>query len=79
MADAYVIGAGQSPFGSFPEESYRSLFATAFDRAVESVDGDLDPDALADDLVEEGVNPGTTADLTAAGLFVALARGTVSV
>jgi len=43
MADAYVIGAGQSPFGSFPEESYRSLFATAFDRAVESVDGDLDP------------------------------------
>jgi len=46
MPDAYVIGAGQSAFGSFPEESYRSLFSTAFDRAVESVDGDLDPDRI---------------------------------
>jgi len=46
MNDAYVIGAGQSVFGSFPAESYRSLFATAFDRAVDSVDGDLDPDRI---------------------------------
>ena len=57
------------------EEAARSVAA----RARAALDGDLDPDALADDLVEEGVNPGTTADLTAAGLFVALARGTVSV
>jgi triphosphoribosyl-dephospho-CoA synthase len=37
-----------------------------------------DPDAterLAEDLVAGGVNPGTTADLTAAALFVALRRG----
>jgi triphosphoribosyl-dephospho-CoA synthase len=40
-----------------------------------ALDGDLDPDALADDLVERGINPGTTADLVAAGLFVALERG----
>ncbi|WP_049928435.1 triphosphoribosyl-dephospho-CoA synthase [Halopiger goleimassiliensis] len=32
-------------------------------------------EAFADDLVERGVNPGTTADVTAAGLFVALERG----
>jgi len=32
-------------------------------------------DAFADDLVERGINPGTTADLVAAGLFVALRRG----
>ena len=41
MAEAYLIGAGQSPFGSFPDESYRSLFETAYDRALDSVDGDL--------------------------------------
>ena len=29
-------------------------------------------DGFADDLVERGINPGTTADITAAGLFVAL-------
>lgn len=45
------------------------------DRAAAARDGDRDPDALADDLVEEGINPGTTADLLAGGLFVALVRG----
>jgi len=43
MRDAYVVGAGQSPFGSFPDESYRSLFLTAFERAVESVPKGFDP------------------------------------
>ncbi|MFP9192042.1 triphosphoribosyl-dephospho-CoA synthase [Natronosalvus vescus] len=32
-------------------------------------------DAFAADLVDRGVNPGTTADITAAGLFIALDRG----
>ncbi|WP_348610512.1 triphosphoribosyl-dephospho-CoA synthase [Halobaculum rarum] len=32
-------------------------------------------DAWADELVERGINPGTTADVTAAALFVALERG----
>ena len=32
-------------------------------------------EAFADALVEEGINPGTTADIVAAGLFVALERG----
>lgn len=32
-------------------------------------------DSFADELVSEGVNPGTTADRTAAALFVALERG----
>ncbi|WP_117595510.1 thiolase domain-containing protein [Haloprofundus halophilus] len=43
MTEAYVVGAGQSPFGSFPDESYRSLFETAFDRATASVDAEFDP------------------------------------
>ncbi|SEV98541.1 thiolase C-terminal domain-containing protein [Halobacterium jilantaiense] len=39
MRDAYVVGAGQTDFGSFPDESYRSLFATAVDRTLASADG----------------------------------------
>ncbi|SIR89621.1 triphosphoribosyl-dephospho-CoA synthase [Natronorubrum thiooxidans] len=36
-------------------------------------------EAFADELVDRGVNPGTTADITAAGLFIALEHGAVSV
>jgi len=39
MRDAYVVGAGQTDFGSFPGESYRSLFATAVDRTLASAEG----------------------------------------
>ena len=46
MRDVYLVGAGQSDFGSFPAESYRSLFATAFERARDSVTGGLDPGAI---------------------------------
>jgi acetyl-CoA C-acetyltransferase len=44
MRDAYLVGAGQSPFGSFPEETYRSLFERAFDRCLASTSGEIDPD-----------------------------------
>jgi acetyl-CoA C-acetyltransferase len=50
MRDVYLVGAGQSPFGSFPGESYRSLFRTAVENASESVPAGLD---LAD--VDEAV------------------------
>src|SRR6056297_897341 len=43
MRDVYVVGAGQSEYGSFPDESYRSLFETAYDRACSSVSGGIDP------------------------------------
>jgi triphosphoribosyl-dephospho-CoA synthase len=42
-------------------------------RAV--LDGDRDADELAASLVRAGVNPGTTADLLAAGLYIAFERG----
>ncbi|WP_132058249.1 triphosphoribosyl-dephospho-CoA synthase [Halorussus amylolyticus] len=49
-------------------------------RAQEALEGGPEViEAFADSLVEDGVNPGTTADIAAAGLFVALARGEVSV
>ena len=44
-------------------------------RARAVCDGEADAEALAAELVDRGVNPGTTADLTAAALFVALERG----
>jgi triphosphoribosyl-dephospho-CoA synthase len=44
--------------------------------ALTAADGDSDAvRAFAADLVARGVNPGTTADIVAAGLFVALDRG----
>ncbi|WP_255194484.1 triphosphoribosyl-dephospho-CoA synthase [Natronobeatus ordinarius] len=36
-------------------------------------------EAFADELVARGINPGTTADLTAAGLFIALEREAVEI
>lgn len=43
---------------------------------------ETDPQAVesfADELVDRGINPGTTADLTAAGLFIALEREAIAV
>ncbi|WP_101297544.1 thiolase domain-containing protein [Halegenticoccus soli] len=42
MSDAYLVGAGQSDFGAFPEESYRSLFRAAYE-AAEGSAGGVDP------------------------------------
>ncbi|MFW6153338.1 MAG: 3-ketoacyl-CoA thiolase, partial [Halobacteriota archaeon] len=39
MRDAYLLGAGQTAFGSFPDESYRSLAAEAIDEALATTDG----------------------------------------
>jgi len=45
------------------------------ERARAALEGAVDPETLADELVAEGINPGTTADTVAAALFVALERG----
>jgi triphosphoribosyl-dephospho-CoA synthase len=52
--------------------------ATARDvmeRAKEARDGDVDPEVLAEEFVAKAINPGTTADIVAGGLFIALERG----
>ncbi|WP_435194798.1 thiolase domain-containing protein [Natronomonas sp. EA1] len=46
MTEAYLVGAGQSDFGSFPEESYRSLFREAYETTLDSVPAGMDPDAI---------------------------------
>jgi len=53
----------------------RETAVSVRERARAARDGETDPVALSDELVAEGVNPGTTADLTAGALFVALRRG----
>jgi triphosphoribosyl-dephospho-CoA synthase len=45
------------------------------ERASEALDGGADVEDLAEEFVERGINPGTTADVVAGGIFVALERG----
>lgn len=47
--------------------------ATRRARAV--LDGETDAEALAEEFVARDINPGTTADITAGALFIALERG----
>ncbi|MDZ7702184.1 MAG: triphosphoribosyl-dephospho-CoA synthase [Halobacteriales archaeon] len=49
--------------------------ARASEGAREVLEGERPPDELAAALRADGVNPGTTADLLAAGLYIALERG----
>ena len=53
----------------------RETAAEVRERAQAVLDGDEDAAELAADLVEREINPGTTADIIAGGLFVALERG----
>ncbi|WP_332899454.1 thiolase domain-containing protein [Haladaptatus sp. CMSO5] len=46
MRDAYLVGAAQSDFGSFPDESYRSLFEQAYTATLSSVPHGIDPDDI---------------------------------
>ncbi|MFC7212951.1 thiolase domain-containing protein [Saliphagus sp. GCM10025334] len=51
MRDVYVIGAGQTAFGSFPERGYRELFAEAYAAARDQVDHGLDTDDVDEAVV----------------------------
>jgi triphosphoribosyl-dephospho-CoA synthase len=53
----------------------RAAAEEATRRARAVLDGEEAPEELAAEFVERDINPGTTADLTAAALFVALERG----
>lgn len=44
-------------------------------RARAALTGDVDPETLAAEFTRREINPGTTADLIAGGLFIALERG----
>jgi len=53
----------------------RATAESVSERAAAALAGETDPEALAEAFVAEGINPGTTADLTSGALFVALERG----
>jgi len=53
----------------------RETARTVTEWARAARNGDRDPDALAEELVDREINPGTTADIVVGGLFVALERG----
>ncbi|MFC7076322.1 triphosphoribosyl-dephospho-CoA synthase [Haloarcula halophila] len=57
------------------KQSDRETAETVQRRAQAVLDGNEEAADLADTLVEEGINPGTTADLVAGALFVTLRRG----
>ncbi|WP_293026959.1 thiolase domain-containing protein [Natronococcus sp.] len=51
MRDVYVIGAGQTPFGSFPDRSYRELFTEAYGAARDSVTHGIETDEIDEAVV----------------------------
>lgn len=48
---------------------------TVNERAMAAQAGHVDPEELAAELIADGINPGTTADILAGGLFIALSSG----
>lgn len=76
-ADAY-LAALASEVDTFVVTTHDRETAEAVRRRAQAArDGEETPEELADELVERGINPGTTADLVAGGLFIALERGLV--
>ncbi len=76
-ADAYLAALAEAVDSFVVTTHDRETAEEVQQRARAARNGEEDPEELADELVERGVNPGTTADLVAGGLFVALERGLV--
>jgi triphosphoribosyl-dephospho-CoA synthase len=75
-ADAFLRLLADEPDTLVATEHGDETAREVSDRAAELVDAPSEQvRAFAEDLADRGVNPGTTADLTAAALFVALERG----
>ncbi len=75
-AEAFLRLLAEEPDTLVVTNHGRPVAREVSERAEELLDApERKVDAFADELVERGVNPGTTADITAAALFVALRRG----
>jgi len=75
-ADAFLRLLAEEPDTLVVTEHGESVAEEVRAEAEALVDApEVEVRAFAEDLVDRGVNPGTTADLTAAALFVALERG----
>jgi triphosphoribosyl-dephospho-CoA synthase len=79
-ARVYLELLGREPDTLVATKHGRKVAESVRVRAQEALEGGpAVVEAFAESLVEDGINPGTTADITAAALFVALERGGVSV
>jgi len=79
-ARVYLELLGREPDTLVAKKHGRKVAESVRVRAQEALEGGPTVvEAFAESLVADGINPGTTADITAAALFVALARGEVSV
>lgn len=68
-----LLAEEPDPFVSLQHDE--ATAAAVRERAAAARRGEPSPERLAEEFVERGINPGTTADLIAGALFVALERG----
>lgn len=80
VAEAYLRLLSREPDTFVAAKHGQRTAHSVMVRAQEAREGGRElVEAFAKSLVEEGINPGTTADITAAGLFLGLERGDVTV
>ncbi|WP_435318812.1 triphosphoribosyl-dephospho-CoA synthase [Haloarchaeobius sp. TZWSO28] len=82
IADAFLTQQADYPDSLVAKQHGSAVAEEVASRAAELRDGGAETaaiDAFGDDLVDRGLNPGTTADIVAAGTFVALERDEVVV
>jgi triphosphoribosyl-dephospho-CoA synthase len=73
-AQAFLVELAREPATLDARRHGEDVAAEVTERAA-AVESDAGARAFAEELVEREINPGTTADIVAAGLFVALERG----
>lgn len=73
--DAFLRLLSEEPDTFIVKQHDEATATEASERARRARSGEIDPDALAEEFIQQDINPGTTADLTAAALFIALERG----
>jgi triphosphoribosyl-dephospho-CoA synthase len=74
-ADAFLVALASEPDTFVRARHGREVAEEVRRRAAAAREGTVAVEALAEEFVERGINPGTTADLVAGGLFVALEHG----
>jgi len=75
VRDTYLRLLADEPDTLVAEKNGEDVAEGVSRRAREVVEGERTAEGFDAELREEGVNPGTTADITAAGIFVALREG----
>ncbi len=74
-ADAFIRLLAAKPDTFIVKQHDEATATEVSERADKARAGAIDPAALAEEFIRRDINPGTTADLTAAALFIALERG----